>query len=35
MGDMVIIHDDNPRMNWRVAVVEDLELSVGGDGLIS
>ena len=29
---MVLVHNDSTRMNWRMAVVE--ELSVGGDGLI-
>ena len=29
---MVLVHDDSPRMNWRMAVIE--ELSVGGDGLV-
>ena len=31
-GDVVIIHDDAPRVTWRLAVIEDL--IVGGDGLV-
>ena len=31
-GDIVIIHDDTPRITWRLAVIEDL--IVGGDGLV-
>ena len=31
-GDVVIIHDDVPRVRWRLAVIEDL--ICGGDGLV-
>ena len=31
-GDVVIIHDDVPRVTWRLAVIKDL--IVGGDGLV-
>ena len=31
-GDVVIIHDDKPRLQWKLAVVEDL--IKGNDGLI-
>ena len=31
-GDIVIVHDDVPRVTWRLAVIEDL--IVGGDGLV-
>ena len=31
-GDVVIAHDDVPRVTWRLAVIEDL--IVGGDGLV-
>lgn len=31
-GDVVIIHDDVPRMMWKIAVVNDLV--IGGDGLV-
>ena len=31
-GDIVLIHDDKPRVDWRLAVIE--ELIPGGDGLI-
>ena len=31
-GDVVIIHDDVPRVIWRLAVIE--HLIVGGDGLV-
>ncbi|XP_065883158.1 uncharacterized protein [Dysidea avara] len=30
IGDIVIVHDDGPRVNWRLAVVT--KLLVGGDG---
>ena len=30
-GDVVIVHDDTPRMMWKLAVIE--ELIVGRDGL--
>ena len=32
VGDVVLIHDDGPRMQWKLAVVENLR--EGGDGLI-
>ena len=32
VGDVVLVHDDSSRTNWRMVVVE--ELSVGGDGLV-
>ena len=32
VGDVVLIHDDSPRINWKMAVVE--ELIIGGDGLV-
>ena len=32
MGDVVLIHDDGPRMQWKLPVVENLH--EGGDGLI-
>ena len=31
-GDVVVVHDDTPRMTWRMAVIEDL--ITGGDGLV-
>jgi len=31
-GDVVIIHDDTPRVQWRLAVIE--SVNKGGDGLI-
>ena len=31
-GDVVLIHDDGPRLRWKMAVIE--ELIVGGDGLV-
>ena len=31
-GDIVLIHDEKPRIDWRLAVIEDL--IPGGDGLI-
>jgi len=31
VGDIVTVHDDGPRVNWRLAVVT--KLLVGGDGL--
>lgn len=31
-GDIVIVHDDIPRMTWKMVVIEDL--IVGGDGLV-
>ena len=31
-GDIVLIHDERPRIDWRLAVIEDL--IPGGDGLI-
>ena len=31
-GDVVLMHDDKPRLNWRLAVIE--ELLVGNDGLV-
>ena len=31
-GDVVLVHDDCPRVKWRLAVVEDL--ITGGDGLV-
>ena len=31
-GDVVIVHDDTPRMTWRMAVIEDL--ITGHDGLV-
>ena len=30
-GDAVIVHDENPRMTWKLAVIEDL--ITGKDGL--
>lgn len=30
VGDVVIVHDDGPRVNWRLAVVT--KLLIGGDG---
>ena len=32
VGDMVLIQDDTPRIDWRLAVIE--ELIVGNDGLV-
>ena len=32
VGDVVLVHDDGPRVKWRLAVVE--ELTYGGDGLV-
>ena len=31
-GDVVLVHDDTPRVNWRLAVIE--ELVRGNDGLV-
>ena len=31
-GDVVFIHDDKPRLNWKLAVIE--ELLMGNDGLV-
>ena len=31
VGDIVLIHDDIPRINWRLAMIE--ELITGNDGL--
>ena len=31
VGDIVLIHDDGPRVNWRLAIVT--KLLTGGDGL--
>ena len=32
VGEIVLIHDDAPRINWRLAIIE--ELITGNDGLI-
>jgi len=32
VGDIVLVHDDCPRINWKMAVVE--SLVTGGDGLV-
>ena len=32
VGDVVLVHNEGPRLDWRLAIVE--ELIVGGDGLI-
>ena len=32
VGDVVLVHDDSPRRNWKLAVTEDLHK--GGDGLV-
>jgi hypothetical protein len=32
VGDVVLIHNDNPRIQWRMAVVE--SLITGADGLV-
>ena len=32
VGDIVQIHDDGPRLSWRLAVIE--ELITGNDGLV-
>jgi len=32
VGDVVLIHNEGPRLDWKLAVVE--ELIVGGDGLV-
>ena len=32
VGDVVLVHDDSPRISWKMAVVE--ELITGGDGLV-
>ena len=32
IGDIVLVHDDGPRMNWKMAVVE--SLATGKDGLV-
>ena len=32
VGNVVLVHNEGPRLDWRLAVVE--ELIVGGDGLI-
>ena len=32
IGDVVLVHDDTPLINWKLAVVE--ELIVGNDGLV-
>ena len=31
-GDIVLVHDDGPRIQWRLAIIEDL--IHGGDGLV-
>ena len=31
-GDVVLVHDDAPRVTWKMAVIQDL--MVGGDGLV-
>ena len=31
-GDVVLVHDDKPRLNWKLAVIE--ELLTGNDGLV-
>ena len=31
-GDVVLFHDDAPRVTWKMAVIQDL--MVGGDGLV-
>lgn len=31
-GDIVLVHDDTPRINWRLAVIK--ELMEGKDGLV-
>ena len=32
IGDGVLVHDDTPRINWQMAVIEDVVR--GSDGLI-
>lgn len=32
VGDVVLVHDDSPRISWKMAIVE--ELIVGRDGLV-
>ena len=32
VGDVVLVHDDSPRISWKMAVVE--ELIIGGNGFI-
>ena len=32
IGDVVVVHDDQPRLMWKLAVVEDL--IIGNDGLV-
>jgi len=32
VGDVVLVHDDGPRIKWKLAVIE--ELILGGDGLV-
>ena len=32
VGDVVLVQDDAPRINWKLAVIE--ELIVGNDGLV-
>ena len=32
VGDVVVVHDEKPRMQWRLAIVE--ELIKGGDTLV-
>ena len=31
-GDIVLVHDDKPRLDWKLAVIE--ELLTGNDGLV-
>ena len=32
VGDVVLVHDESPRIRWKMAVVE--ELTIGRDGLV-
>lgn len=32
VGDVVLVHDDVPRVNWKLAVIE--AVNKGADGLI-
>ena len=32
IGDIVLVHDDAPRINWQLTVIEDV--ARGSDGLI-
>ena len=32
VGDVVLVHDDTPQVDWRMAVIE--ELITGNDGLV-